>query len=277
MHLTIVGSRAGIGVSDEASAGYLLTEGDDVLLVECGPGVVTRLGRYIALGQLVGVVVSHMHFDTYGDLFALANARHNSMSDPLINAYISDGRVKDRQALPVYLSPGKADPFSQQLATIARGHFAPFHTALSFRDYRPGAAVEIGPFTIHPVGPMAHDPEASFGFRVSSGDAVIGYSGETAPCEAVEEVAHDADLFLCDAMGITARVRTEQTRRHLSADEAGQVASRAGARQLVLTHLIDAPQRWYRAMTRAARAHYAGPVTIARPGRVFDITMRDAP
>lgn len=277
MRLTIIGSRSGIGVKDEASAGYLLTEGDDALLIECGPGVVSRLTRYIALPQLVGVVISHMHWDDYGDLFALANARYYiNVRDILTDRNATTTALQRYGPAPVYLPPTGTERITQTIAAIASGlpHMrAILDTPLTFQDYAPNTPIAIGPFTIRAIGPMAHDDMPCFGFRVTCGDAAFGYSGETGMCDALDVVARGVDLFLCDATAITAQVRTEQTRRHLSADEAGQVAARVGARQLVLTHLIEAPPRWYRAMRLAAQANFPGPVHIARPTRQFEICI----
>lgn len=277
MRLTIIGSRAGVVVNDEASAGYLLTEGDAALLVECGPGVVSRLGKYIALPQLIGVVISHMHWDNYGDLLSLANTRYylnvpNILTDR--EAQASGSRAGG--PIPVCLPPTGAARVAQIIEVVARGqpHAGTIlRTPLAFQDYVPGVPFAVGPFTVSPVGPMVHDAGPSFGFRVACGDAVFAYSGETGMNDALDEAARGADLFLCEATGITAQVRTKQTGRHLSADEAGMIAARARARHLVLTHLMEASPKWYRAMREAASAHFHGPVDVARPTRVFDVPL----
>jgi len=54
-----------------------------------------------------------------------------------------------------------------------------------------------------------------------------------------------------------------------SARQAGADAARAGARRLLLTHLM--PGTDPDAAVRAAREAYRGPIDIARPGTVVDL------
>ncbi len=71
MRLTIVGAGPVMPNPGGASSGYLLTAGDTRLLVDCGPGVVSRLQRYVACADLTAIVISHFHSDHLLDLVPL--------------------------------------------------------------------------------------------------------------------------------------------------------------------------------------------------------------
>ncbi len=106
----------------------------------------------------------------------------------------------------------------------------------------------------------------TFGVRVSDHHATLGYSADTTTCDAVERVAADADLFLCEA----AAEPGVDSPLHLNPIQAAHYASQGAARQLVLTHL------WHNADAEAFRTaaaeHFDGPVEVAHDGRTFDIT-----
>jgi ribonuclease BN (tRNA processing enzyme) len=112
----------------------------------------------------------------------------------------------------------------------------------------------------------------AFAMRIETGDdGVIGYSADTAPCDAVAELVRGAQLFLCEAaLGPSGREQGE--RGHLNAGEAGELARRARAEHLVITH--------YNASARpsdlraAARRAFSGTVTVADDGMTFALQAK---
>ncbi|SHG80317.1 Ribonuclease BN, tRNA processing enzyme [Thermosyntropha lipolytica DSM 11003] len=74
MQFTVVGCWAPYPRIGEACSGYLVQEGDTALLLDCGHGVFSSLGRYIDYNFLTGVFISHFHPDHYVDLYALRHA-----------------------------------------------------------------------------------------------------------------------------------------------------------------------------------------------------------
>jgi ribonuclease BN (tRNA processing enzyme) len=98
--------------------------------------------------------------------------------------------------------------------------------------------------------------------RVESGGASLTYSADTAPCDAVVEHAAGSGLFICEAALGLGSERGE--RGHSSAEEAGEMAARAGVGRLVLTHYPAeyAPE----ALVEAAERRFRGPVEAAYDG-----------
>jgi ribonuclease BN (tRNA processing enzyme) len=108
----------------------------------------------------------------------------------------------------------------------------------------------------------------AYAVRVERDGASVCYSSDTAPCERVEDLARGCSIFLCEAaLGLA--VETGPMRGHLSAVEAGEMAQRAGARRLVLTHYGTefAPGE----LEDAARSVYHGPCAIADDGTELTI------
>jgi ribonuclease Z len=85
----------------------------------------------------------------------------------------------------------------------------------------------------------------AFGYRLESGGRTVVISGDTRPNENLVRYAKGADVLVLEAYlpEHFARVDTPEvaarlTRYHTSAEEAGELAAKAGVRKLVLTHLI---------------------------------------
>ena len=136
------------------------------------------------------MLLSHLHPDHCMDLCGYYVMRKYHPSGP-------------QPRIPVYGPAGVAD-------RLARAYDLPLdpgmHEEYDFREY--DGPFEIGPFSVLPV-PVEH-PVPAYGLRITAGGAVLGYSGDTAPCEGVDRVAAEARLLL--ARGVVPRPRREPAR-----------------------------------------------------------------
>ncbi|MCO7219844.1 MBL fold metallo-hydrolase [Klenkia sp. PcliD-1-E] len=120
---------------------------------------------------------------------------------------------------------------------------------------------------------VSHAPTApAFAFRFDTAEGSVTISGDTAPCDNLVILAAGTDLLMHEAIdleGIAAQYPggqlTDATmdhhrRAHTTPREAGEIATRAGARALLLHHLVPVhspPERW-----QAARETFAGPLFV---------------
>jgi ribonuclease BN (tRNA processing enzyme) len=105
---------------------------------------------------------------------------------------------------------------------------------------------------------MTHIGVRALGYRIEAGGKVLAYTGDTGPCDAAVDVARDADLYLAEA---TYQDASTLMPFHLSATQAGEAATAAGAKRLMLTHITpDLDPEISRAEAAAA---FAGAVDIA--------------
>ena len=203
---------------------------------------------------LDAIVVSHMHADHFLDLIPL---RYGLKYGPLLR----DDRM------PVYLPPGGEKQLRDVAATFAAEGPSDFlDEVYEIHEYDPAETLEIGRLTVT-FAKTIHYIDA-YAVRVERDGASVCYSSDTAPCANVEELARGCSIFLCEAaLGLA--VETGPIRGHLSAVEAGEMAQRAGARRLVLTHYGTefAPGE----LEDAARSVYHGPCAIADDGTELTI------
>jgi ribonuclease BN (tRNA processing enzyme) len=138
-------------------------------------------------------------------------------------------------------------------------------SAFRIEEYEAGDRVEVGDvwFTFHPV---PHFVE-TFAVRIGSdAGGEIVYSADTRPGSEIVEAARDADLLLIE--GTLPRPERTGVRGHLTPEEAGEHARRAGAKRVVLTHISDElGDDWAR---EEAERGFGGPVEIAHEGAEYE-------
>ena len=109
--------------------------------------------------------------------------------------------------------------------------------ALSY--HRPARAVDSSFVSIQGSFPGVAGNSESIGFSLTASSnpmtlKTLAYSGDSAPSEALLEIARDADLFLCEAT--LAEPREGELRGHLAPVEAVDAFERSGAKRLVIIH-----------------------------------------
>ena len=83
------------------------------------------------------------------------------------------------------------------------------------------------------------------------------YSGDTDVCESLVSIARNADLFICES----AVPDDQKVDGHLTPSLAGDIASRAGVGQLVLTHFY--PECEKADIIQECRKTFSGPLLLA--------------
>jgi ribonuclease BN (tRNA processing enzyme) len=255
VRLTVVGCSGSYPGPDSPASCYLLeAEHDDGtglrtwrVLLDLGSGALGALHRYVDPLSIDAVLLSHLHADHCLDLagYYVLRKYHPSGAQPRIPVWGPVGTA-DRlaRAYDLPLDPGMNDEFD-------------------FREWV--GPIEVGPFSVLPVA--VDHPVPAYALRVSVDGVVVGYSGDTGPCPELDEVAAGADLMLAEA---SFRVGVDNPPHlHLTGAECGQLATRAGVRRLVLTHVPP----WHDAQDALdeARPEYAGPLELARAGATYEL------
>ncbi len=220
------------------------------MLLDVGNGAVGAMQRHVQVRDLDAVLVSHLHPDHCIDLLALYVAR---TYDPR----------RSYRSLPVHLPAGGAAHLARAYGRADEPGLA---GAFEFVEWSAGSH-RVGPFTVT-VARMAH-PVETWGMRVEHDGRVLSYSADTGPCGNLVELARDADLALFESSFEADRDTHAPKDLHLTGGEAGEAASLAGARRLVLTHLP--PWNDPAVSRRAAEAAFGGAVDLAEPGATYDV------
>ena len=248
MRLTVLGGCGAWPTAGQACSGYLVEHDGFRLLIDPGYAMLPRLLQFLSADYVDAVLVSHGHPDHCADLNPLLRART-----------LRDDRPP-APALPVYAPPGALRP------VLALDRPGMLDQAVDVRDFGPGEQFSVGPFGIHSWLLPHFVPNA--GLRLEAGRRVLAYTGDTGPSPALHHLARGADLLLAEA-SYPREVPADTAAYLSSASQAGHLAGKAGAGQLVLTHLMPGTDR-DGALLAAAEA-YAGPIAVASPGLIAEV------
>ena len=241
---TIIGCSGSFPGPDGPASCYLVEAEGFRLLLDLGNGALGALQRHVSLYDIDAICLSHHHVDHCIDMcgYSVARTHHPDGPRPRIPVY-GPARTAERLTRGLGLEPGTGMTDAFDFVTLSPG------------------TIEIGPLrvTVDHMNP----PVETFGFRLEQAGGSLAYSADTGVCDALVELARDADVLLCEASfldgpGLPADL-------HLTGRQAGQHAARAGAGQLILTHLVT----WNdtaRLLEEAGSA-YRGPLSAAVPGQ----------
>jgi ribonuclease BN (tRNA processing enzyme) len=213
--LTVVGCSPAWPNPGGAQSGYLV-EHEGRLLLDCGPGVLARLREREEWPQVDAIVITHFHLDHWGDLVPWA-----------FGAMFGPGR--DAKHPAVWLPPGGEEilrGFASRLGVAEMWDVFELHEYVNATAFH-AAGLEVLPLKV------PHYELLTFGMRVSNGTQSLAYSGDSAPSDALPELARDVDVFLCEA---TLLREEPDLRGHLTEQEAVHAFEESGARRLVVIH-----------------------------------------
>ncbi|GAB2562094.1 MBL fold metallo-hydrolase [Kribbella endophytica] len=243
--LTVLGTAAPYPLPDRPCSGYLLAGGGAQVWVDAGPGSLAELLRHTTLDQLDAVWISHLHLDHVGDLLNAYYALAYGLLPPLA------------RPLPVYAPAA----LGKRLAGFFEQEDAGFVSdVLELRELSDGLSVELGSLDLLSRA-VEHGCDA-YGLRASAEGRSLAYSGDCAPCPALDDLATGVDLLLCEADS------GEETVVHHTPEQAGALARRTGVRRLVVTH-VGPSLRPADATARAAEV-FGGPTVCAEVGQTLD-------
>ena len=255
MFLTVLGCSGSLGGPTSPASGYLVeVEGCAPVVVDMGPGVLGALQRYVS-PEHATVLLSHLHADHCLDVPGLLVWRRYGpeAAGAGVVPLIGPSGTAYRIGVASSEEPGAVDDLSDTFDVRSWDVSPDFE--LTAADGRVGISVR--------AERVDHPPE-SYGLRLTSGDGrVLVYSGDTAYCEALVELAVGADVLLCEASWTHEGERPPGI--HMSGAEAGRTATRAGVGRLVLTHIPPWTDR--EAVRAEAAGEFAGEVLLAEPDR----------
>jgi ribonuclease BN (tRNA processing enzyme) len=255
LRVTVLGKSPSWQDAAGACSGYLVQEGEQKLLLDCGNGVFAKLRSVVDYRSIGAVLISHLHADHFLDLVPFSYA--------LANAARSDGAsgVGVRPSLRV--PEGGREVLRRIVGSWGSEDLV--EDAFEIAEYEPDDVLTIGPLQVR-FREVPHYIR-SHAIELDSGGARFVFGADCAPNDALVTFAQEADVLMVEATLPAPEPGPE--RGHMTPREAGQHGAAAHARRLVLTHFSDEiDPSW--AAAEAADS-YGGRVELAHEGAVYEV------
>lgn len=227
-----------------APANAIVVDGD-VYIVDCGNGVARQAAQAgLDLRRLRAVFLTHHHSDHNVDAGTLLQLAWAAGLDRPVRIF---GPPPLRVMMDAFLRFADVD-----VRTRIEDEGRPdFNSLLDVVEIDRGGTVLQGDLLTVRAAVVEHPPlKPSFALRFDAQERSIVFSGDTAPCEALVELARGAHVLVHEVMhggaigeiiarlSNASRLREHLTASHTLLDDVGTVAARAGVRTLVLTHFV---------------------------------------
>lgn len=214
MKVTVLGNSSTTVTVGGACSSYLLQTGEKNILLDAGNGSIFNLKRLLPLKDIHAIILTHHHFDHLSDLFLFRYEREAL-------------KYMGEEILPIPLYTPKMEPWLEE--KLSKNHIFDFHfieeecTVDLF-------STRVSFFSVE------HLIEC-YALRVEKDGKVFTYSADTGMCDGILKAAEKADLFLCEATYLSRE--PYRMKHHLHGEEAGEIATTAKVKRLLLTHLPE--------------------------------------
>jgi ribonuclease BN (tRNA processing enzyme) len=238
-----------------ACAGYVVESTGCRLLIDCGSGTTRRLAELgVEWQSITHIAVTHFHLDHYADLPTLLYA-------------FRYGMLPVRSAPLQIIGPVGTKSLFEKMAAL----YGPFITTpvypQTITELEPGAGFQLTASHLLTAFKVPHTAE-SVAYSISLGRHRIVYTGDTGVSPELGEWAKGCDLLVAECSLPKAMAIPE----HLTPEQAGELGRAAQPGMLALTHFYP-PVEGVDIIADVRRS-YAGPLTLAHDGWVFEIEDR---
>jgi ribonuclease Z len=267
--VVVIGSGGTFENPTRRGPALLVGRGSDVALFDAGRGVADGL-------RAAGVPVQQID-----RVFLTSLQPENTLG---LDELWLQGWIAGRSEPLVVLGPPGTAAFADALrsahaegAAVEREAFglAGESGELRARELIAGEELRLGVLRVEGV-PLAPRPLPAFAYRVSDGDHTIALASATWDPDAVEKAAARVELLVTEAVyaasldaavqaGMDVASLQREATLHLRLEDVGALATRAGARGVLLARLRPPPAFHFQ-YERLVRRSFAGPVQVAEDG-----------
>ena len=235
--VTVLGCSGSYAKRGGACTGFLVQSSEANVWLDAGPGTLANLQQHIEIDQLTAVVLTHEHADHWLELPVVYNAIRYYVMCEQIPVYGTIGTLN----LAMKMCPQLEEAFTWNI--IADGSCQ----SIGDQNWRWSQ-------TDHYVETLAS--------RVDVGDSSFVFTADTGPNWDINQLGERVSLAISESTFLASR--EHEGILHLSARQAGELATKINADHLVLSHL--APGEDGVQHENQASQIFAGQITVAAAG-----------
>ena len=306
IRVTFLGTGGAVPTTERGPSALLVNRDGERLLFDCGEGTQRQMMRFGTGFGISHLFVTHLHGDHVLGIPGLIQTWDFNDREEAVAIHAPPGSKRHlrrlveaggyRPSFPVNVHevrPGNValsgDEYEVRTFETDHRNVRSMGYALVEDDRRGRFDREKAEELGVPVGPAfgrLHEGEAvelDDGTVVRPeqvvGDARPGrklvYTGDTRPVDATVEAAAEPDLLVHDATFASDRADRARGTGHSTGKEAAEIASRAGAKHLALTHISSRYAGDASPIEREAQAAFDGAAFVPDDGQKFEVPYPD--
>ena len=225
MELVLLGTGAAWPDAYRSAPAFLIKSDNENYLLDCGGGVCHQLMKSgVPPSTLTTILLSHMHIDHCVEFPSL-----------VFGAYLT-GKTGE---FSVY-GPKGTEHFTRSIFDDTYNFAKPMMKKLRDKDIvisvmelENGLVLEEGNITIE-CAPVQHGIP-TLAYKITENNKSVVFSGDTAPCDSLINLSMDVDILVAECS-----FPEEMGKKpgHLIPSQIGDIASKANAKKVILTHLF---------------------------------------
>jgi ribonuclease Z len=218
MKVTFLGT-AGSFISEDRTYPSILVNTD--LLLDCGEGTTQKLIKLDVIDEINIICISHLHNDHFLGIFSLLWYYYiNGRKHPLIIIGPPETKNTVETILNLINTPQDMRTFPIQYKNLENNGLRKF----VHMDYQ------------ITTSKMKHlDP--TFAFRITEGESILCYSGDTSPNNLLIKLAKNCDLFIGEATYPDSLKELADKHFHSTPFQMAKLAKKAQCKKLALVHI----------------------------------------
>jgi ribonuclease BN (tRNA processing enzyme) len=290
-HLILLGTAGGPrGTPERAQPSNVLVVNGKPYLIDAGNGVVRQLMLAgIPFTSVRQIFITHNHDDHNADWGTLMGRAWTSGEHEPMTVYGPRGTESMRKGFLQYFAPNAAAHYLEGAVNIPPEKVILAHDipgpGLVFEDANVRVTAAENCHYHFSKGSPGYGWQQSFAFRFQTPDRVVVFSGDTGACgDKLVKLATGADILVHEVIDLDSIPGNVQSRgegsyslpgqfdalmkhlrtEHTTPDEVGRVASSAGVKMVILSHVTPGTAAYKdEQYSDGVRKLYQGPVVVA--------------
>lgn len=248
MKLKILGTQSPYNTIGHNCPGFLITDEQIKLMLDCGSGSHSLLNFPNDLNNL-SVILSHLHRDHYNDIY---NLQYSS--------FVFHNQKRIERPIDIYM-PATPEEIYKDI----------FNESNAFAKYSSideKTELNIGNFNISFC--KTEHPVETYAIKVTNRERTIVYTSDTSfsSKDKIVNFAQDSDLLICES-SLLKSYGFPEINSHLTAEQAGIIAKEANVKGLILAHFW--PEELPEKFVEEAKKVFPK-VIAANEGQIIDLS-----
>ncbi|MFQ5960951.1 MAG: MBL fold metallo-hydrolase [Candidatus Methylomirabilales bacterium] len=221
LELIVLGSGDAFGSGGRNQPAFLVNLSSGAILLDCGATTLIALKQLgLDPGSIGAVILSHLHGDHIAGIpFLFLQYQFLTRREgPLVIAG-PPGTEERVEGLWGFMYKETRDMMERRFP-------------VQYLELEPRRWTRIGPVEVLPLELTHHHREIAYGYKVKTGEKVLGYSGDTEWTDELIKLADGCDLFICESYRYERKLPF-----HMSYKEIEAHRSALNCKRLLLTHL----------------------------------------